>query len=163
MEEIVASERSFGRMLALLPAVVVGVCVRALTLGSTPLALRVAAAALVAIACWAAYRLLTARIVVDADGIHVRGVMYDADLPWHQVRSATVVPAARPLRALVWGVMKPHTLELHTTSAARLRPVVTLGAPDDHELRLVMGAIRAYLSSVNVPMQRQPHEATTSV
>jgi hypothetical protein len=163
MEEIVASERSFGRMLALLPAVIVGVCVRALTLGGTPLALRVAAAAVVAGACWSAYRLLTARLTVDADGIHVRGVLYDADLPWSQVLSATVVPAARPLRALVWGVMQPHTLELHTTSATRLRPVVTLGPSDDHELRLVMGAIRAYLSSVNVPMQRQAQESTASV
>ena len=163
MEEIVASERSFGRLLALLPAVVVGVCVRTLTLGSTPLALRIAAAAVVAVACWSAYRLLTARLVVDAEGIHVRGVLYDADLPWTQVRSATVVPAARPVRALVWGVMQPHTLELHTTAATRLRPVVTLGAPDDHELRLVMGAIRAYLSSVNVPMQRQPEPASTTV
>jgi hypothetical protein len=59
--------------------------------------------------------------------------------------------------------MQPHTLELHTTSAARLRPVVTLGPSDDHELRLVMGAIRAYLSSVNVPMQRQAQESTASV
>jgi hypothetical protein len=163
MEEIVASERSLGRMLALLPAVVVGVCVRLLTLGSTPLALRLVAAALVAAACWSAYRLLTARIVVDAEGIHVRGVLYDADLPWTQVRSASVVPAARPLRAMVWGVMQPHTLELHTTSATRLRPVVTLGPSDDHELRLVMGAIRAYLSSVNVPMQRQPEASTSTV
>jgi hypothetical protein len=162
MEQILASERGFGRMLALLPAVVVGICVRGLTLGTAPVALRVAAAALIAGACWTAYRLLTARLVVDGDGVHVRGVLYDADIPWSMVERADVVPAARPLRALVWGVMKPHTLELHT-GPARIRPVVTLGAADDHELRLVMSAIRAYLtSSADVPAQRRAQEPTLS-
>lgn len=162
MEQIVASERGFGRMLALLPALVVGVCVRGLTLGSAPVAVRVAAAALIAGACWTAYRLLTARLVVDGDGVHVRGVLYDADLPWSMVEQADVVPASRPVRALVWRVMQPHTLELRA-AGARIRPVVTLGPADDHELRLVMSAIRAYLgSSAHVPAQRRAEERTPS-
>jgi hypothetical protein len=161
MEEIVASDRGLGRLLALLPALVVGVCVRGLTLGTAPLALRVAAAAMIAAACWTASRLLTARLSVDGDGIHVRGVLSDADRTWTGVQSADVVPAARPSRALVWGVMQPHTLELRTPGA-RLRPVVTLGASDDHDLRLVMSAIRAYLSSSGVPAQRRSPESVTT-
>lgn len=161
MEELVAAERHFARLLAALPAIVVALCVRGLTLGTIPIAARAVAAGIVATACWSAYRILTARLVVNGDGIHVRGVLYDAVVPWTDVRSATILPAAGPIRALVWGVMTPHTIELRT-SAARLRPIVSLGAHDDRQMRLVMSAIQAYLRSGAIPLQRDAEHRVTS-
>ena len=153
MEEILASERTMGRLLALLPAVVIGVCVRVLTLTGASLPLRAAAAGVVAVAAWTSYRLLTARLAVDESGVTVRGVFYDAEIPWADLRSAEIQPANRVVRGLVWGVMQPHHIELRT-SGAILRPVVAIGPADDDEMRRAVGAIRARLGSRHIPQQR---------
>src|SRR3954470_18586837 len=105
MERVVVADRLVARVLAVLPAIAVAVAVRLLTLGHPPLLLRLAAAASVALASWVAYRLLTARVVVTDDGVEVRGVLYDAEIPWTQLEAAETAPAAGALRALVWGLM----------------------------------------------------------
>lgn len=157
MEEIVASERTLGRLLALLPAVVIGVCVRILTLTGASVPLRAAAAGVVAIAAWTSYRLLTARLSVDENGVSVRGVFYEAEVPWAELRSAEIRPTGRVLRSLVWGMMQPHHIELRTTGAT-LRPVVAIGPADDDEMRRAVGAIRARLGSRHIPAQRRSEE-----
>jgi hypothetical protein len=157
MDEILASERTMGRLLSLLPAVVIGVCVRILTLTGTVVAVRAAVAGVVAIAAWTSYRLLTARLCVDENGVSVRGVFYEAEIPWADVRSAEIVPARRLIRGLVWGMMQPHHIELRT-SGGTLRPVVAIGPADDDEMRRAVGAIRARVGSLNIPGQRQSIE-----
>jgi hypothetical protein len=157
MEEIIASERTTGRLLALLPAIVIGVCVRVLTLTGTSLPVRAAAAGVVALAAWTSYRLLTARLSVDESGVAVRGVFYEAEIPWADVESAEIQPACRVIRGLVWGVMQPHHIELRT-SGATLRPVVALGAADDDEMRRAVGAIRARIGSRHIPQQRRSED-----
>ena len=157
MDEIIASERTVGRLLSLLPAVVIGVCVRVLTLTTAPLALRAATAGVVAIAAWTSYRLLTARLCVDESGVTVRGVFYEAEIPWADVRSAEIVPARRVVRGLVRGIMQPHHIELRT-STATLRPVVAIGPADDDEMRRAVGAIRARVGSLNIPHQRTSND-----
>jgi hypothetical protein len=161
MEEIVASERRWGRLLALLPAVVIGLCVGVLTRTGAPLAVRVAAAGVVALAAWSSYRLLTARLAVDETGVTVRGVFYEADIPWSELRSAEIRPANLVLRCLAWN-RKPHRIELQT-SGATLRPVVALGPADDDEMRRAVGAIRARVGSWSVPSQRQSNDADRQV
>jgi hypothetical protein len=154
MEEILASERTMGRLLALLPAVVIGICVRLLTLTGTVLALRAAAAAVVALAAWTSYRLLTARLSVEESGVVVRGVFYDAEIPWRDLHAAEIRPARRVIRGLVWGTMQPHGIVLRTTGGT-LRPVVAIGPADDDEMRRAVGAIRARLGSVHIPSPRR--------
>src|SRR3954471_7684097 len=121
MERVVVADRLVARVLAVLPAIAVALAVRLLTLGHPPLLLRVAAAAAVALACWVAYRLLTARVVVADGGVGVRGVFFEGHIPWSELDGVEVGPAVAPLRALVWGVMRPHGLRLHA-GARVLRP-----------------------------------------
>jgi hypothetical protein len=154
MDEIIASERTMGRLLALLPAVVIGVCVRILTLTGTVVAVRAAAAGVVAVAAWTSYRLLTARLCVDESGVMVRGVFYEAEIPWADVQAADIVPARRVVRGLVWGVMHPHHIRLRT-SGGTLHPVVAIGPADDDEMRRAVGAIRARLGSRHIPSPRR--------
>ena len=162
MHELVASERSMGRVLAVLPAIVVGACVRVLSLGHSPLAARTAAAAAVALACWTAYRLLTARLTVDDTGLTVRGVFYDAHVPWSEVATVDLRPAHPALRALVWGVMRPRALEIRTGSAV-LRPLAAVGDEDDDDMSRVVRAIRSRLAVAPVPGQRPASDQVTTV
>ncbi len=149
-------------MLALLPAVVVAVCVRVLTLTHPPVAARAAAAAGVAAAAWIAYRLLTVRLTVADDGIHVRGVWYEADIDWADVQAGGIAPATPALRALLWGVMAPQTLELRTTRGT-LRPLVAVGPEDDDDLRRAATAVRLRIAGWTVPAQRSPDGRVTRV
>src|SRR5438067_13039717 len=102
MPEIVVTHRTVPRALAVLPGLVVAACVRALTFGTPPVPLRVAAAGVIAIACWTSYRLLTASVTVGESGVQVRGVLYDADVPWHDLHTVTVEPSVGAVRFLLW-------------------------------------------------------------
>lgn len=157
VEQIVISDRSMTRVLALLPAVAVALAIRMLTVTAPPLAVRMVAAAAVAVSGWVAYRLLTARVTVAEGGVTVRGVFYEADIPWSALESAEISPASRPLRLLVWGVMQPHSLTLRTGSRT-LRPVAATSAPDDDDLNRAVGAIRARLGAWHIPAQRRPEK-----
>src|SRR4051795_11618057 len=181
MERVVVADRLVARVLAVLPAIAVALAVRLLTLGHPPLLLRgarpppvpaglrgglpplllrVAAAASVALACWVAYRLLTARVVVTDHGVEVRGVLYDADIRWAELDGAEAGPAARPLQALVWGIMQPHGLVLRGRGRT-LRPIAAVSHADDEDVLRAIAAIRARLGAWSVPTQRQPQETVT--
>ena len=144
MDDLVIRDRAGARILALLPAIVIALAVRLLTLGSPATWMRVAAAGGIAISAWVAYRLLTAKLVVGEDGLHVRGVFYEADVTWADLDEVSRTPSALPLRLLVWGVFSPESLTLHV-AGRRLRPVAAISGPDDDELRRVMHAVQARL------------------
>jgi hypothetical protein len=162
VERIVIADRTMGRVLALLPAIVVAVAVRLLTLADPPVWVRVVAAGAVAVSCWIAYRLLTSRVVVGDHGVEVRGVLYEAEIPWAHLQSIDVQPSGVPLRALVWGVMQPHTMRLQTGSRM-LRPVASISHADDEELSRAIGAMRVRLGAWRVPTPRQSPETVTTV
>jgi len=144
MDDIVISDRPGARVLALIPAVIVVLSVRLLTLGTPPTWARVAAAAAIALSAWIAYRLLTAKLVVREDGLHVRGVFYDADVAWAELDEVSRTPSGLPLRLLVWGVFSPETLTLRA-SGRRLRPVAAITRDDDNELRRVVQTMQTRL------------------
>jgi hypothetical protein len=155
MEDIVIRDRVGARVLALIPGVVIVLSVRLLTLGNPPTWLRLGSAAGVAVAAWVAYRLLTARLVVSEDGLHVRGVFYEADVAWADLDEVSRTPSGLPLRLLVWGVFSPETLTLRA-SGRRLRPVAAITRDDDDELRTVMQTVQARLRGW--PGQTRPVE-----
>jgi hypothetical protein len=161
MERIVISDRTMARVLALLPAIAVAVAVRVLTLGHPSLAARLGAAATVALACWVAYRLLTARVVVSDGGVEIRGVLHEGEISWADLEHAETQPAAAPLRALVWGVMQPHALVLRGRTRT-LRPIAAVCRADDEDLMRALGAIRVRLGAWGVPVQRDPQESLAS-
>jgi hypothetical protein len=135
--------------------------VRALTLAAPPVGVRIVAAGTVALACWLAFRLLTAKLTVGDLGVKVRGVLYDAEIPWAELEAVELEPSGRSLRLLVWGVMAPHTLQLRTRSRT-LRPVAAITHVDDEELGRAMGAMRVRLGAWSIPDQRRREESVTS-
>ncbi|HEU5034314.1 MAG TPA: PH domain-containing protein [Mycobacteriales bacterium] len=164
VDDVVLEHLTVPRMLAVVPALAVAAAVRVLTWVTAPTAVRVLVAGVVAVACWAGYRTLTARLVIGADGIRVRGVFYDAQIPWRELRAAELRPANAGIRLLMWGLFPPHALELQLGSGA-LRPLAALGRRDDEQLRRALIAIRGHLFSARVPEQRRAHQqerATTS-
>ena len=158
MEQIVITDRTMARVLALLPAIVVAVAVRILTLGQPLLAVRLGAAAAIAVASWIAYRLLTARVVVDETGLEIRGVFHEGRVLWSELDSVETGPASLGLRLLVWGVIKPHGLVLRGRSRT-LRPIGAVCHPDDEDLQRALGAIRVRLGAWGVTAQREPESA----
>ena len=160
MDDIVIRDRAGARVLALLPGIVVVLSVRLLTLGNPPIWLRLLSAAAVALAAWVAYRLLTAKLVVAEDGLHVRGVFYEADVAWADLDEVSRTPSGLPLRLLVWGVFSPETLTLRA-SGRRLRPVAAITRDDDDELRTVMHAVQTRLRGW--PGQTRPVEDSAGV
>jgi hypothetical protein len=161
VERIVISDRTMARILALLPAVVVAIAVRVLTLRQPPLAARLGAAAAIALASWVAYRLLTARVVVGDAGVEVRGVLYEGELRWSDLEAVETGPAPRAIRALVWGVMKPHGLVLRGRTRT-LRPIAAVCHADDEDLMRALGAIRVRLGAWGVPVQRTEPDPVTA-
>jgi hypothetical protein len=153
MEDIVIRDRSGARVLAVLPAVVVVLAVRLLTLGQPPVAVRAGAAAGIALAGWVAYRLLTARLVVAEDGLHVRGVFYVGDVSWAELDEISRAPSGLPLRLLVWGVFSPETLTLRA-AGRRLRPVAAISGADDDELRRAMREVQTRLTGWSAQVRR---------
>jgi hypothetical protein len=155
MPEIVVSDRIVPRALAVLPAVVLAACVRVLTLGTPPLAARLAAAAVVVLTCWSAYRLLTAAVTVTDAGVRVRGILYDAEVPWSDVASVEVVAAPTFVRAMLWGVLAPHAVVLRCAGRT-LRPVGMLSTPDDEDVERAVRAITVRCGAWRMPAQRPP-------
>jgi hypothetical protein len=162
MPQILIADRTMARVLALLPALAIAVAVRLLTLGSPVLAVRVVAAAGIAIGAWIAYRLLTSRVTVSEGGVEVRGVFYEGQLTWTELETVEVVPASRPIRALVWGVMQPQALVLRGRTRT-LRPIAAVCRADDEDLLRAFGAIRVRLGAWGIPGQRTAQESVTSV
>lgn len=161
VERIVISDRTMSRVLALLPAIVVAIAVRILTLDHPPLPGRLAAAGGIAVASWVAYRLLTARVAVTDSGVEIRGVFQEGHVPWTELESVETGPAPRALRLLVWGVMQPHGLTLCGRSRT-LRPIAAVCRADDEDLMRALGAIRVRLGAWGVPAQRELRETVSS-
>jgi hypothetical protein len=161
MPEIVVTDRVVPRILAVLPAVVIAVCVRVLTLGTPPAAVRLVAAAAVALAAWVGYRLLTVRVVVGDASIQVRGVFYDADIDYSEIADAEETSPHWAVRAVVWGLLRPTAVRLRTSSAA-LRPLALISAPDDEDVAKLLHAIRARSGAWRMPTQREPAESLSS-
>lgn len=151
------SERVMTRVLAVVPAVLVAVAVQTLTRTAPPLAVRVAAAGVIAISCWVAFRLLTAKLVVTGEGLQIRGVLYDADVPWSDLHGVDVAPAPRAMRALVWGLIHPQTVVVRTGTRT-LRPVACMSGSDDRQVLIAVRAIEARTGTLRVPAQRHPDE-----
>jgi hypothetical protein len=162
VDEIVIGHRTAPRILAILPAAVVTVAVRSLTVLHPSVPVRVAAAAGVALAGWCAYRLLTARVVVAESGVHVRGVLYDADIAWTELDQATLTPASRPLQFLLLGILRPYSLALRA-GVRTLRPIAAISSDDDVDLRRAVRAIEMRAGTWRLPSQRTPEEPVTSV
>ncbi|MDQ1699427.1 MAG: hypothetical protein QOG34_1290 [Frankiaceae bacterium] len=162
MPEIAVTHRTVPRALAVLPGLVVAACVRVLTLATPPIPVRMVAAAVIALACWTAYRLLTASLTVGEGGVHVRGVMYDADIPWADLHSVQVEPSNGPIRFLLWGMVTPRTVTL-VCSNKMLRPVGMLSGPDDEDVDRAVGAMRVRSGVWRPPVQRQSAEDGVSV
>ena len=154
MPEIVVTHRTVPRALAVLPGLAVVACVRALTLGTPPIPLRVAAAAVIALACWTSYRLLTASVTVGESGVRVRGVLYEADIPWADLHTVSIAPAGGAVRFLLWGMVAPRAVTL-VCSGRILRPVGMLSGPDDEDVDRAVGAMRVRSGVWRVPAQRQ--------
>jgi hypothetical protein len=161
-DDIVISDRAGARVLALLPVVVVGLAARVLTWTTPPLAVRMVAAGVVAGACWVAYRLLTARLVVRDGGLHIRGVLGDVDLTWGQIAAVDVGPASRVVRFLFGAALPAQTLLLEV-AGRKLRPVACLSHPEDDELRRALGAVRVRTGAWSVPPQRTASGTTSRV
>lgn len=148
------------RALAVLPGLLVAACVRVFTLGTPPTPLRVTAAAVVALACWTSYRLLTASVTIGESGVRVRGVLYDAEIPWADLHKVTLEPTVGTVRFLLWGMVTPRTVTL-VCNGRILRPVAMLSGPDDEDVDRAVGAIRVRSGVWRVPVQREPVEDRT--
>lgn len=155
MPEIAVAHRTVPRALAVLPGLLVAACVRVFTLGTPPVPLRVSAAAVIALACWTSYRLLTASVTVGESGVRVRGVLYDAEIPWDDLHTVTVAPATGAVRFLLWGMITPRAVTLVCNDRI-LRPVGMLSGPEDDEVDRAVGAMRVRSGVWRVPMQREP-------
>lgn len=142
----------------MLPGLLVAACVRVLTLGTPPIPLRLAAAVVIALACWTAYRLLTAAVTVGDAGVRIRGVLYDAEIPWADLHTVTVAPSTGAIRFLLWGMTTPRTVTL-VCSDRILRPVGLLSVADDEDVDRAVGAMRVRSGVWRVPVQREPDQA----
>lgn len=162
MDEIVIEHSKAAGVLAVLPAAVVILAVRALTVVNSAVAARAAAAGVVAVACWCAYRLLTVRLVVAESGVHVRGVLYEADIPWTELEHVAVVPSGQALQFLLLGIMRPHSLALRA-GARTLRPIAGVNGGDDDDISRAVRTIRTRASVWRVPTQRDPEDSVTMV
>lgn len=152
---IVVRDRAVARLLAVLPAVVIAAAVRVLTLGTPPAALRVAAAGVVAIAAWSAYRLLTARVTVTDEALHVRGVLYEADVPFAELQSVHADPAPWPVRVVAWGIMRPRAVRV-VTRTTTLRPIALFSGEGDEQVEQAMRALLIRCGTRLIPAQREP-------
>jgi hypothetical protein len=161
--EIVVRDRVVPRILALLPAIAVAIAVRVMTLGSRPEPLRVAAAAVVALACWTAYRLLTVRVTVADHGIVVRGVFYDAEIGYDDLHAVAHSEPSLPVRVLIWGTMKGRAVTIEA-AGRRMRPLALLSFADDVDIdRAVDAMVVRTGARRRVPAQRQPNESGARV
>jgi hypothetical protein len=139
--EIVVKDRTVTRVLAVFPALATALAVRLLTLDAPPLWLRMSATVLIGFAAWLAYRLLTAQLTVGEDGVQVRGVFYDAHVPWTDLDDVTVTSSGWALRMLLWGILEPQALVL-TAGSRTLRPIAALSRADDDDIERALGSIR---------------------
>ena len=148
-------DRVVARLLAVVPAVLVALAIRVMTLGNPPAALRVAAAGVVAVACWTAYRLLTVRVTIRDTEVHVRGVFYDADIPYAELRSVSHAEPSFAVRALIWGAMQARAVTL-VAAGRTVRPLALLSFAEDMDIDRAVDALLVRTGAFRIPAQREP-------
>lgn len=158
MSEIVVRDRVVARLLAVIPAVVVVLAVRVLTLSTPPAVIRALAAGGIAVACWTAYRLLTVKVTIRDTEVHVRGVFYDADISYAELRSITHDQPGLAVRALVWGAMRARAVTL-VAAGRKMRPLALLSFAEDMDIDRAVDAILVRTGAFRIPTQRQPSQA----
>jgi hypothetical protein len=100
--------------------------------------------------------------VVSDAGVHVRGVLYDADISWTDLERVDVVPSSRGWQLLLLGIMRPHTLALRAGTRT-LRPVGAVSTADDDDVLRAVRTIRSRAAGWLVPAQRTCEESVTPV
>jgi hypothetical protein len=153
--EIVVRDRVVARLLAVVPAVLLALAIRVMTLGTRPAALRVLAAGVVAIACWTAYRLLTVRVTIGDTEVHVRGVFYDAKISYAELRSVSHAEPGFAVRALIWGAMRARAVTL-VAAGRTMRPLALLSFAEDMDIDRAVDALLVRTGAFRIPAQRQP-------
>jgi hypothetical protein len=153
--EIVVRDRVVARLLAVVPAVAVALAIRVMTLGSPPAALRVLAAGVVAVACWTAYRLLTVSVTIGDTEVHVRGVFYDANISYAELRSVSHAEPGLAVRALIWGAMKARAVTL-VAAGRTMRPLALLSFAEDMDIDRAVDALLVRTGAFRIPTQREP-------
>ena len=148
-------DRIVARVLAVVPAIVVALAVRVMTLGTPPTPVRVLAAGTVAVAAWTAYRLLTVRVTIGDTEVHVRGVFYDAQLTYGELRSVTHDQPGIAVRALLYGAFKGRAVTL-VAGGRTMRPLALLSFAEDMDIDRAVDAILVRSGAFRVPSQRQP-------
>ena len=148
-------DRVVARLLAVVPAVLVALAVRVLTLGTPPAPVRVVAAGVVAMACWTAYRLLTVSVTIRDTEVHVRGVFYDAKISYSELRSVSHAQPGFAVRALIWGAMKARAVTL-VVAGRTMRPLALLSFAEDMEIDRAVDALLVRTGAFRIPTQRQP-------
>lgn len=157
MAEIVVRDRVVARLLAVVPGIIVALAVRVMTLGSPPATVRVPAAAVIALACWTAYRLLTVRVTIGDTGLHVRGVLYDAHINYAELGSVSHDEPGPAIRVLVWGAMKARAVTL-VAAGRTMRPLALLSFADDMDIDRAVDAILVRTGAFRIPSQRMPSQ-----
>ena len=146
-----------ARLLAVVPAVVVAVAIRVMTLGTPPAVVRLLAAAVVALACWTAYRLLTVSVTIGATEVHVRGVFYDANISYAELRTVTHGEPGVAIRAFIWGAMKARAVTL-VAAGRTMRPLALLSFVEDMDIDRAVDALLVRTGAFRIPTQRQPSQ-----
>ena len=151
------SDRVVPRLLAVVPAVVVAIAVRVMTLGTPPAAIRITAAAVVAVACWTAYRLLTVKVTIGDAAVQVRGVFYDAEIGYGELSAVDHTEPHVVVRALIWGTMSARAVTL-VGGGRRMRPLALLSFAEDMDIDRAVDAMLVRTGACRIPAQRQPVE-----
>ena len=162
MTEIVVSDRVVPRLLAVIPAVVVAIAVRVMTLGTPPAVVRVLAAASVALACWTAYRLLTVKVTIGDSAVVVRGVFYDAEIRYDDLSTVDHSEPHPVVRALIWGAMKARAVTL-VGGGRRMRPLALLSFAEDMDIDRAVDAMLVRTGAYRIPAQRHSAESGVTI
>jgi hypothetical protein len=161
MTEIVVADRIVPRMLAVVPGAVVAVAVRLMTLGTPPTALRLAAAPVVALACWTAYRLLTVKVTIGQTAVVVRGVFYDAEIGYGDLSAVDHTEPHLVVRAFIWGAMQARAVTLNA-AGRKMRPLALLSFAEDMDIDRAVDAMLVRTGACRVPAQRRPSETAVT-
>jgi len=153
--DIVVRDRVVGRLLAVVPAVVVMLAIRLMTLGTPPAAVRALAAGAVAVAAWTAYRLLTVSVTIGETDVRVRGVFYDAQVSYGELRSVNHDQPGLAVRALLYGAIKGRAVTM-VVGRRTMRPLALLSFAEDIDIDRAVDAILVRSGAFRVPAQRQP-------
>jgi hypothetical protein len=149
-DPLVVRRRPVAIALAALPAVVVAVLLEVVR-ELPPLHVLVPVTAAVGGCAWVLWRLLSSRVTVLDDGLVVRGVTEDTEIPWSALTDVSIDRAPWWARMLMWGVMDPYAVTLRLTGGARVQPVALWSSAEDS---YVVDAVSLMRTRVAFPVAR---------